>query len=367
MTHHHYTTTTMDYIWSDKHKYELWRDIEAKWATKTGNQVCSEIGFLPINDEALIRISEIEAKTKHDVAAFVEYLCEKYPKHAHLIHHKLTSSDVVDTALSMRIKASLYAIRAGTSSVIDVIRNKSNDYGNTRIMARTHGQFAMASNLRHKFGTWSRSIIECHTSCPTTFYGKLSGPIGCASTEAEKLVLNELELLVWKPASQVVDRLCYVDHIVWCAKVTGTIARISRDVWELCRSDVGEMSEKFYEEQVGSSSMPTKRNPIGFEQMWGLARVVRSNVQVVLENIELIQERDISNSSAERIIIPQTMMITDYMVQKFRGLVDGLVINQDVMEAHVDSATSDKATKSFNDMVESGISRPVAHKTISNI
>ena len=332
-----YTRPGMAALWSDETKYATWLAVELA-ATET----LAARGLVPDDDLAVIReragfdvrrIEAIEAEVRHDVIAFLTSVAEKVGPAARHIHHGLTSSDVVDTANALLLVRACDQLIEGVDRMLEVLRRRAIEHKRTVMVGRTHGIHAEPYTLGLKLLGWyhemTRSRERLAAAREQIRYGKLSGAVGTyahldPSIEAD--VLARLDLNVEPLATQVIPRDRHAQLVATLGILASSLDRIATEIRHLQRTDVREVEEPFAAGQKGSSSMPHKRNPIGCENVSGLARVVRSYVQAALEDIPLWHERDISHSSVERVILPDATTLCDTMLHRLSGIVDGLLV-----------------------------------------
>ncbi len=334
-----YTRPEMGHIWSDDNKYRCWLTVEI-----AASQALARAGVVPqaaadaIRDRAgftVDRINQIEAEVRHDVIAFTTTIAEHIanPEYSRWLHFGLTSTDVVDTAQALQLKAASSLIRAGIVTLSEVLRRRAIEFQNTPVIGRTHGVHAEPTTFGLKLLLWyaemQRNLIRFDAAAEDLRVGKLSGAVGTFGhllPEHEEAICAELGLRPDPIATQVVQRDRHAAFIATLAVLCSTLDKIATEVRHLQRTEVREAEEFFSEKQKGSSAMPHKRNPITAEQISGLARVVRANAQVAFEDVALWHERDISHSSAERVILPDSTILADYLLQKTAALIDRLLV-----------------------------------------
>ena len=334
-----YTQPDMGQIWSDENKYHCWLTVEA-----AASQVLARAGIVPQQAADAIRskggfsverIQQIEAEVRHDVIAFTTTVAEHIgnPEHSRWLHYGLTSTDVVDTAQALQLKAASSIIRAGIVTLSEVLRRRALEFQHTPIIGRTHGVHAEPTTFGLKLLLWyaemQRNLIRFDAAAEDLRVGKLSGAVGTfghLQPEHEEAICAELGLRPVPVATQIVQRDRHAAYIATLAVLCSTLDKIATEIRHLQRTEVREAEEFFSEKQKGSSAMPHKRNPITSEQISGLARVVRGNAQVALEDVALWHERDISHSSAERVILPDSTILADYLLAKTSDLIDRLLV-----------------------------------------
>ena len=373
-----YSSDEMSSIWSEDNKVAKWLDVERAVIEILEKEEITPKGLSKQLKEVSITHNEVlerEAVTNHDLAAFVDVLQSKIQKDSNWIHYGLTSSDVVDTANALLIKESLNIVVEKIADLVNSLKNKAISESETLIIGRTHGVYAEPTTLGSIFGNWclevSRGLDRLSSSLEIISYGKISGAVGNHSLISEEIENKILEQLSLKPeplASQIVSRDRYADLFSSFAIIAGTYERIATNIRHYQRSEVGEMYEAFKQGQKGSSAMPHKKNPIGSERICGLARVVRGNTQASYETMALWHERDISNSSVERIILPDTFKLIDFMTRDLINIINDLVINHENIESNLNSAkTKLGSQKLLSLIVSKGNSRDEGYKFVQNI
>ena len=373
-----YSSDEMSSIWSEDNKVAKWLDVERAVIEILEKEEITPKGLSKQLKEVSITHNEVlerEAVTNHDLAAFVDVLQSKIQKDSNWIHYGLTSSDVVDTANALLIKESLNIVVEKIAELVNSLKNKAISESDTLIIGRTHGVYAEPTTLGSIFGNWclevSRGLDRLSSSLEIISYGKISGAVGNHSLISEEIENKILEQLSLKPeplASQIVSRDRYADLFSSFAIIAGTYERIATNIRHYQRSEVGEIYEAFKQGQKGSSAMPHKKNPIGSERICGLARVVRGNTQASYETMALWHERDISNSSVERIILPDTFKLIDFMTRDLINIINDLVINHENIESNLNSAkTKLGSQKLLSLIVSKGNSRDEGYKFVQNI
>lgn len=333
----------MGEIWSDLNKFRLWLRVElavCKAWHKLGKIPASALEEIEkkayVDEKVLEKIEEYEKRYRHDVLAFVSAISEQIPQHSHYFHMGLTSSDVVDTALALQLIEALKLILQDMEKVLERLRELAIEHKDTLMMGRTHGVHAEPITLGLKFLSWyeelKRNRERLLQALDNISYGKLSGAVGTYSNlhpEVERLALEELGLKVEPVSTQIVPRDRHAQVVYALASTACALERFATEIRHLQRTEVLELMEPFKEGQRGSSAMPHKKNPIHAERLCGLARLIRANLLVALENIPLWHERDISHSSAERIILPDSTIALDYMLNLFLEMLEGIVVNKE--------------------------------------
>jgi adenylosuccinate lyase len=370
----------MGRIWSDENKYRCWLTVEV-----AASQTLAKFGLVPQSAAAAIRdrggftvtrINEIEAEVKHDVIAFTTTVAEHIndPEASRWLHYGLTSTDVVDTAQSLQLKEASAIIRAGIIALSDTLKKRAIEFKHTPIIGRTHGIHAEPSTFGLKLLLWysemQRNLTRFDAAAEDLRVGKLSGAVGTfghLKPEHEEAICAELGLRPVEVATQVVQRDRHAAYLATLAILAGTLDKIATEIRHLQRTEVREAEEFFSEKQKGSSAMPHKRNPITSEQISGLALVVRSNAQTAFENIALWHERDISHSSAERVILPDSTILADYLLAKTENLIDKLLVYPARMLKNLESTGGlIFSGQLLLDLAESGMSREDAYRLVQS-
>ena len=341
-----YTLKEMGEVWSEENKYAKWIQIEKAVALTQG-----ELGIIPekaareINDKADFRLQEIleiEEKTNHDVIAFLTNAGSYIGESSKYLHYGLTSSDVGDTALSLQIIDAFDIIEKKVAGFVKILKEKAEKYKYTVMVGRTHGIHAEPITFGLKFAVWAfemqRNYFRLQNAKDNIRYGKISGAVGTyanTSPEVEKYVCEKLGLKNSPASTQILQRDRHAEVVSALAITGGTIEKIALEIRNLQRTDVKEVEEPFTSGQKGSSAMPHKKNPILCERICGLARVLRSNALTGFENMPLWHERDISHSSAERVIIPDSFIILDYILEKASFILSNLIVLDKNMERNL--------------------------------
>jgi adenylosuccinate lyase len=340
----------MGRIWSDDNKYRCWLTVEA-----AASQTLARFGLVPqaaadaIRDRgnfSVDRINEIEAEVRHDVIAFTTTVAEHIAdsESSRWLHYGLTSTDVVDTAQALQLREASNIIRTGILALLETLKRQAIEFKHTPIIGRTHGVHAEPSTFGLKLLLWysemQRNLTRFDAAAEDLRVGKLSGAVGTfghLKPEHEEAICAELGLKPADVATQVLQRDRHAAYVASLAILVSTLDKIATEVRHMQRTEVREAEEFFSEKQKGSSAMPHKRNPIQSEQISGLARVVRGNAQVALEDIALWHERDISHSSAERVILPDSTILADYLLSKTDQLIDRLLVYPERMLRNLQS------------------------------
>ena len=368
----------MGAIWTDENKYRMWLEVES-----AASDVLAEDGIVPAEAAKAIRergsvdvkrIQEIEAEVKHDVIAFTTAVGEKIGPESRWLHYGLTSNDVVDTAQALQIKAASVIISEGLKKLAAVLKKRAVEFKHTPTIGRTHGIHAEPSTFGLKMLNWysetQRNIARFHAASEDMRVGKLSGAVGTfghLKPEHEERICAHLGLEPAAVATQVIQRDRHAHYISTLAIIASTLDKIATEIRHLQRTEVREAEEFFSEKQKGSSAMPHKRNPITSEQISGLARVVRANAQAAYENIALWHERDISHSSVERVIFPDSTILTDYLLEKTSALIENLLVYPARMLRNLESTGGlIFSGQLLLDLAESGMAREEAYRLVQS-
>ncbi len=337
----------MGKIWEDQNKYQRWLDVELA-VTET----LAEEGVIPKQDAAEIkkrasfsvdRINAIEAEVKHDVIAFTTSVAEYVGPASRFFHFGLTSSDVLDTALALQVRDASEVIFEDLERLLDVLKKRAHEFKTTVIVGRTHGIHAEPTTFGLKLALLYDEVLRQQArfkeAAETMRVGKLSGAVGTFAhlpPNVEESVMAKLKLKAAPASSQVIQRDRHAHYITSLALIGATLEKIAIEVRHLQRTEVREAEEYFSAKQKGSSAMPHKRNPITSEQIAGLARILRSNAIAAMENVALWHERDISHSSVERIIFPDSTILADYLLDRTATLIEKLVVYPDRMKQNLE-------------------------------
>ena len=343
-----YTNPEMGAIWNDPNRYRTWLNVEIAvceaWA-KLGKIPAASLNTIKTRaDFEAERIDAIEKVVKHDIIAFLTSVNEKVGPDGRYIHMGLTSYDVVDTALSLMIRQSLLQIRKRLFELKKILRREAIKHKKTVCMGRTHGIHAEPVTFGFKVLVWyeeiKRHIVRIDRAIDVISFGRISGSVGTyihLNPRVEVMALKKLGLKPAPVSTQVLQRDRHAEVIVVLALVSTSLEKFTLEIRHLQKSETLELEEPFTTGQKGSSSMPHKKNPVRCERVAGLARLVRANVQVALENIPLWHERDISHSSAERIIIPDSFILTDYLLAETIDVIGHWVVHKDRMRSNIDA------------------------------
>ncbi|MEK7375657.1 MAG: adenylosuccinate lyase [Candidatus Margulisiibacteriota bacterium] len=369
-----YTLPKMGAIWSEQNKFQSWLDVEIAVC-----EVWSSMGKIPekslqnIKDKAAFtvkRIDEIEKEVEHDLIAFTTAVAESVGQDSRFIHMGLTSYDVEDTALCLRLKASSDIIIEDIKAAITALKKLAKAHKNSIMMGRTHGMHAEPITFAFKLCVWIAELerdLERFTRAKEDIsVGKISGAVGSYANvdpSVEEKVCAKLGLKASPASTQVLQRDRFAAYLMCLALVAASLEKFGTEIRNLSRTEVLEVEEPFKKGQKGSSAMPHKKNPIISERITGLARVVRANALVSLENVALWHERDLTNSAAERVIIPDSNILVDYMLNRFIYLIEGLVVHPDNMKANIEKSGGIVfAQRLLHTMVEKGLTREAAYK-----
>jgi adenylosuccinate lyase len=364
-------------VWSDESKLARWLDVEL-----AALEAWAELGAVPPDAVAEIReharppsaerVAELERETHHDVAAFVDAVAEQLGEEGRWVHHGLTSSDVVDTALSLQVRDAGELILAGIGRSFDAVVERARRHKDDICIGRTHGIHAEPTTFGLKLAGWAFELDRANErlahALETMRVGKLSGAVGtyaATDPELERLACERLGLDPDPVSTQIVQRDRHAELLSALALVAASLDKFALEIRHLARTEVGEVAEPFGKGQKGSSAMPHKRNPVVAERICGLARVVRANALVGLENVALWHERDISHSSAERVVIPDSFLALDYMLDRFAWLVEGLDVRTERMRRNLDSGHGlFFSQRLLLALVESGLPRGEAYRLV---
>jgi adenylosuccinate lyase len=371
-----YSMPEMASLWTDEARMQRWLDVEI-----LATEAWADLGVVPKADAEVVRakssftvdaVNEREKTTDHDVAAFVDVVQEAVGMPAGAwVHYGLTSSDVVDTALCVVLKEACDLLIESSTRAIASLKKRSAEFATTPCMGRTHGIHAEPTTFGAKLALWALALDRDRTRLQrareAVAVGKLSGAVGTYSNidpYVEKVVCERLGLIA-VPATQVVARDRHAEFLYACASLGATIETMATEVRHLQRTEVREVREPFRVGQKGSSAMPHKRNPITAERLAGLARILRGNLVAGLENVALWHERDISHSSVERVILPDSSMLAYYVLEKIRVLIDGMTVDTKRMLVNIDSSFGLVFSQAvLLTLIANGTSRDVAYRVV---
>jgi len=373
-----YTREEMGRVWNDANRFARWLDVELA-ATET----LAEAGQVPKDAAAAIRahakvdvarIQEIESRVKHDVIAFTMAVGESIgdPAAARWLHYGLTSNDVVDTAQALLVRDASRLIERGLVLFSEVLDVRAHEFRHTPQIGRTHGIHAEPITFGLKIANWfaenQRNIARFRDAAAQMAVGKISGAVGNAShlgPEIEERICEKLGLKAVPVASQVIQRDRHAHYLSSLALIAATLEKIALEIRHLQRTEVREVEEPFGGEQRGSSAMPHKRNPVTSEQICGLARLVRSNLIAAFENVALWHERDISHSSVERVILPDSTILVDYMLAKMSTIVSNMRVFPERMQRNLELTHGlVYSGQLLQDLVEKGMPHDDAYKAV---
>lgn len=372
-----YINNKINAIWNDQNKFDTWKLIQEKYVETLEELKIAKGGVAKKIQEAEVLKEEVykqEEITNHDLASFVDILQNKVGEGSNWVHYGLTSSDIVDTANSLLIMQSIEVAQELIHDLLKELKLKAIDEKDTKIIGRTHGIYAEETFLGNIFGNWyleiKRSLVRVERAKDSIAFGKLSGPVGnhtVVTEEMEKLTLEKLGLKSEIFASQIVNRDRYAEVFTSLSILASTYERVSTNLRSYQRSEISEMYEPFKDGQKGSSAMPHKKNPIGSERITGLARIMRGYTLSGLENMVLWNERDISNSSVERIILPDAFHLISFMTSELNMIISNLVINHDKIKKNLQDAKNKSMSQKFlSHLVNNGIDRDTAYRKIQD-
>src|SRR6186997_1835654 len=364
-------------VWSEERKLARWLDVEL-----AALEAWAELGAVPADAVAEIRqraepptperVAELERETQHDLAAFVDAVAEGVGPVGRWIHHGLTSSDIVDTALSLQVRDAGELLLEGLDRALDVVIVQAERHKGDLCIGRTHCVHEEPTTFGLKLAGWAyeldRGRQRLTTALETMRVGKLYGAVGtyaATAPELERLACERLGLEPEPVSTQIVPRDRHAELLSALALVASSLDRFATEIRHLARTEVREVQEPFGKGQKGSSAMPHKRNPITAERICGLARVVRANAMVGMENVALWHERDISHSSAERVVLPDSFLALDYMLDRFAWLIEGLVVLPERMRANLEASHGlFFSQRVLLALVESGLPRDEAYRLV---
>jgi adenylosuccinate lyase len=371
-----YTREEMARIWSDENKFNIWLQIEI-----LAVEAHSKLGLVPseavdeIKSKAkfdIQRILEIESVVKHDVVAFLTNVAENVGEASKYIHYGMTSSDILDTCLALQMKQAGELITSGLEKLAEVLKRKAIEYKYTLMIGRTHGVHAEPITLGFKFALWyeetKRNIERMKRATENIAYGKIAGAVGTydnVNPFVEEYVCEKLGLKVEPISTQIIQRDKHAEYLNTLAIIASSLEKFATEIRHLQRTEVLEAEEYFSEGQKGSSAMPHKRNPVRCERIAGLARIVRANAIAGMENIPLWHERDISHSSVERVIIPDSTILVDFMLSEMTDIIDKLIVYPERMLRNLNLTKGlIFSQKVLLALVEKGLTRETAYKIV---
>jgi len=371
-----YTRPEMGAIWTEQNKYNAWLEVEI-----LACEAWAEIGDIPKEDTVLLRknasfdvdrILEIEKETRHDVVAFTRAVSETLGEERKWVHYGLTSTDVVDTALSYIIKQANVVLRKDIESFIEILENKAKEHKYTVMMGRTHGVHAEPTTFGLKLALWTeemkRNLERFEAAAKVIETGKMSGAVGTYANIdpfVEQYVCEKLGLTASPISTQTLQRDRHAQYLSVIALVATSIEKFATEIRGLQKSETREVEEFFSKGQKGSSAMPHKRNPIGSENMVGLSRLIRGYMMTAYENVALWHERDISHSSAERVILPDATIALNYMLNRFGNIVKNLTVFPENMKRNMDSTLGlIYSQRVLLALIDKGLARETAYDTV---
>ena len=371
-----YTRPEMAKIWSDENRYRCWLEVEI-----LACEAWAELGDIPKEDVQKIRdnasfsverILEIEEETRHDVVAFTRAVSETLGEERKWVHYGLTSTDVVDTAYGYQLKQANDILRKDLRRFLEIIEQKALEHKYTVCMGRTHGVHAEPTTFGLKLALWysemKRNIERFERAAQGVEAGKISGAVGTFAnipTSVEAYVCGQLHIRPQEISTQILSRDLHADYISTIALIATSIEKFATEIRGLQKSETREVEEFFAKGQKGSSAMPHKRNPIGSENMAGLSRVIRGHMVTAYENVNLWHERDISHSSAERIIIPDSTILLNYMLNRFGNIVKNLTVFPDRMLKNMDATFGlIYSQRVLLKLIDKGLSREKAYDLV---
>jgi adenylosuccinate lyase len=371
-----YSLPEMAALWSETHKLEVWKEVETLVL-----EAWVGLGVAPPDSAMALRrspvptpeeVAERERLTDHDLAAFVDLLASSMDKGGEWVHYGLTSSDVLDTAGGVLMSSAGAILLQKTVALFDVVKARALEHQSTVMVGRTHGIWAEPTSFGLKLAGWAFELARAHqrlsAATASVAVGKISGAVGTYAhtpSAVESQVCERLGLHIEPASTQVTARDRHAEFLSAIALTGASLEKMATEIRHLQRSEVGEVREPFRAGQKGSSAMPHKRNPIVSERITGMARLLRGYAQVGLENVALWHERDISHSSAERVILPDACLALDYMLHRFTGLVEGLVVDTDRMLANLGETRGLVCSQAaLLALVESGTTRDDAYRLV---
>ena len=371
-----YSLPQMNHIWSDRNKFQKMMEVEiAACQAHAESGKIPRQAFVNIKKKAkfdLKRIEALDKKTNHDVAAFVENLQESVGNGGEYIHMGLTSNDVTDTALALQMKEAAEIILKGLSELKDTLAKKARHYKKTVMIGRTHGVHAEPTTLGLKIAVFyeeiKRNIQRMEAAKESISFGKISGAVGTFSNiepQVESYVCKKLKLKPAPVSNQVLQRDRHAQYLCAIAITGATLEKIATELRNLQRTEILEAEEYFSKTQKGSSAMPHKRNPITCERICGLARILRANAHAAIENIALWHERDISHSSVERVIMPDSTILIDYMLKTMTELIEHLIVYPDNMKRNLDKTGGlIFSQRVMIELIKAGLTREEAYRLV---
>jgi adenylosuccinate lyase len=367
----------MSRIWSEEGKLERWLEVEL-----AALDAWAEVGVVPAEAARQIRaaahppsptrVAELEEQTQHDLAAFVDAVAEGLGPEGRWLHYGLTSSDVIDTALALQVGEAGGLITAGLDRALEAVVARAEEHRHTLTIGRTHGVHAEPTTFGLKLAVWAFELDRARSRLGRALdgmrVGKLSGAVGTYSAtepEVERIACERLGLEPAPASTQILQRDRHAELLAALAVCAASLEKFALEIRHLARTEVGEVQEPFVKGQKGSSAMPHKRNPVVAERICGLARIVRAGAVVGLENVALWHERDISHSSAERVVIPDSFLALDYMLDKLTWLLEGLVVDAERMRRNLEASHGlFFSQRLLLALIEAGLARDEAYRLV---
>ena len=371
-----YTLPKMLEIWSEEHKFNTWLEIEIAaceaWARMGKIPQASLKKIKSKANFSIKRMNEIEKTVEHDVIAFLTSIAENVGPDSRFVHMGLTSSDVVDTSLSLLMRDAADVIIQDTNDFLKILKKMARKYKSVVMMGRSHGVHAEPMTFGLKFALWMKEMernrermLKARSAINV---GKISGVVGTYSNldpKVEELTCRKLGLIPSSISTQVLQRDRHAEFMTTLAILAATLEKIALEIRGLQKTEIGEVEEPFKKGQKGSSAMPHKKNPITCERICGLARVVRANSMVALENVALWHERDISHSSTERLVIPDSSILIDYMLQKMIYVIDNLVVYPERMKHNIEKSQGlTFSQRLLLALIDKGLTREKAYQVV---
>jgi adenylosuccinate lyase len=371
-----YSRPEMRAIWTEENKFKAWLEVEI-----LACEAWSKLGVIPEEDVKKLwdkatfdmnRIYEIEEETRHDVVAFTRAVSETLGEEKKWVHYGLTSTDVVDTALSYLLRQANEILEGDIQDFIEILADKAREHKDTVCMGRTHGVHAEPTTFGLKLALWheemKRNLARFQAAKKEVAYGKISGAVGTYANIdpfVEAYVCEKLELSAAPISTQTLQRDRHAEYMATLALIATSLEKFATEIRGLQKSEMREVEEAFAKGQKGSSAMPHKRNPIGSENICGLARVIRGHMLTSYENVSLWHERDISHSSAERVILPDATQALNYMLRRFMNIVKNLTVFPENMKRNMDRTFGlIYSQQVMLKLIEKGMSREQAYDTV---
>jgi len=371
-----YSLPEMAAVWSDQSRLNHWLQIEL-----LAVEAWAELGKIPVEDAAACReraaftvgaVLEREVLTRHDIAAFVDVVARSIGSQGRWIHFGMTSSDVLDTGFALQLRDAADQLLERVETLLTVVKRRALEFRDTPCMGRSHGIHAEPTSFGHKLAVWAfeldRDRERLRRARETVSVGAISGVVGsyaAVDPRVEELVCAQLGLRSAEASTQVIQRDRHAEYMAALAVTAGTLDKMATEIRHLARTEVREVQEPFADGQKGSSAMPHKRNPVVCERVSGLARVIRGHAQTALENMALWHERDISHSSAERMIFPDATGLLDFMLKDMAWVMDGLIVLPERMAEHVRSLGGIAFSQSvLLALVDAGLPRDDAYLSV---